>query len=273
MRGIDRGGQRYFFNGRVFWVDPDPVYVRITDAGAKTVCSYVAVTGFMHTTSEQYEKLTAAQVDIIKRTIPHHGLTTARPADYYDRANPGIWLLTDTTKSGIRRDVIGVFNFDSVTAFAQNYSLDKLGLMSSKRYVGFDFWGDKFVAPFTGTFNFLLAPKACKVVAVREATDYPQVVSTSRHVTQGITCITEEKWDAAGKVLRGTSKLVRNDPYELRIVAMNQSGSWTAQSAAVSAEDQTAGVTVQPVVQNNTEVRVRMVSPVNRDVKWSVTFN
>ena len=55
------------------------------------------------------------------------------------------------------------------------------------------------------------------ILAMRPEADHPQVVSTSRHVTQGMVDLLEEKWDPATKTLSGRSKLVAGDPYEIRI--------------------------------------------------------
>jgi len=273
MRGISRGGQRYFFNGRVFWNDPDPTYVRNPIVQSQTTSGYVALTGFMYTAAEDFAAMSAEQVDILKRTMPHHESLNVRPADFFDRSNPQVWLLTDTSKN-VRRDVIGVFNFETGSTFAENYSMAKLGLSATQQYVGFDFWANKFVAPFSGTFNFSVAPTASRIVAVRPLTGNPMVVSTNRHVSQGIYDILQETWDAGTKTLSGKSRVVGNDPYELRIYAANGSGgNWTAASASVSAADQTANVTVAPIAQSAAEVRATFRSPTKREITWSVVFN
>ena len=273
MRGILRGGQRYFLNGRVFWNDPDPTYVRNPMIQSQTTSGYVAFTGFMYTAAEDFASLSGPAVNILKRTMPFHGSINVRPADYFDRSNPEIWLLTDTSKN-VRRDVIGLFNFDAAAPLAENYSMAKLGLSASQQYVGFDFWANKFVAPFSGTLDINVAPTDSRIIAVRPVSGNPMVVSTSRHISQGIYDILQETWDAGSKTLSGKSRVVGNDPYELRIYAANASGgNWTAGSATVSAADQTAGVTVAPVAQSAAEVRVTIRSTTSREISWSVVFN
>jgi hypothetical protein len=173
----------------------------------------------------------------------------------------------------VRRDVIGVFNFDLTATMTQSYPLAKLGLLPAAQYVGFDFWANTFVMPFSGTFDFSIVPTASRIVAVRPVSGKPMVISTSRHVSQGIYDIVEEKWDASTKTLSGTSHVVAGDPYERRIWAANaDGGSWTAASAAVSTADQTAGVTVMPPSQKGNELRVTLQPKTDRDVSWSVVF-
>jgi len=268
MRGIIRGGQRYFFNGRVFWNDPDPTYVRNTLEQSQTTSGYVAITGFMYTAAEKFEDIPGPNVDVLKRTIPFHGSLNVRPADFFDSQNPGIWLLTDTSKN-VRRDVVGLFNFDPGATMAQNYSMAKLGLSATQQYVGFDFWANKFVAPFSGTLNFSIAPTESRIIAVRPLGADPMVVSTNRHISQGIYDIQQENWNGGTKTLSGTSKVVANDTYELRIYAP---GTWMVGSSSVSSADQTAGVTSTAPTQSGPEVRATFKSTTSRQIQWSVVF-
>ena len=67
MRGILRGGQRYFFNGRVFWNDPDP---HVRPQSARPVADHeriVALTGFMYTAAEDFAAIAGPNIDILKR--------------------------------------------------------------------------------------------------------------------------------------------------------------------------------------------------------------
>ena len=107
---VDHGSPLYFLNGRVWWNDPDPYYVR-TDLPvnqARFLSSWVAITGFFSLNSDWLPDLPAERLEIIKRIIPAHGVT-ARPVDYFDHRFPTTWLVTDT-RQAVRRDVIGVFN-------------------------------------------------------------------------------------------------------------------------------------------------------------------
>jgi hypothetical protein len=76
---------------------------------------------------------------------------------------------------------------------------------------------------------------------VRADEGHPVVLSSSRHVTQGIVDVLAEKWDAASSTLSGRSRRVAGDPYELRILALAPAGqAWNVDAADVSAEDQAA---------------------------------
>jgi hypothetical protein len=150
----------------------------------------------------------------------------------------------------------------------------KLGLSATQTYVGFDFWANKFVPPWSGTLAFSVPPTESRILAVRPVSNEPMVVSTNRHVSQGIYDILGESWDAATKTLRGTSRVVAGDPYELRIyAAAGGGGNWTAASSAVSAADASAGVAAMPPVQSGPEVRATFKpGTANRQIDWSVVF-
>jgi hypothetical protein len=135
-------------------------------------------------------------------------------------------------------------------------------------YVGFDYWQNQFIAPITGNLKIELPPSSCRVLSLHPAADHPQVISTSRHITQGIIDLSEEKWDAAAKTISGTSQIVGEDPYQLRIVAPANA---KVTSAEVAAEDNTAGVSINiDDASNNARITIRSQS--NRTIHWRVTF-
>ena len=84
-------------------------------------------------------------------------------------------------------------------------------------YVAFDYWGNE--APsIKGRLKIKVPGESCRILAVRPRAEHPQLISTSRHVTQGMVDVLSEAWDAGSRTLRGKSRVVANDPYELRIL-------------------------------------------------------
>ena len=78
-----------------------------------------------------------------------------------------------------------------------------------------------------------MEPASCRILAVRPMADRPQLISTSRHITQGVVDVAEEAWDVRGKKLNGVSRVVGGDPYELRI-AKPASGEWKLTEVTLS---------------------------------------
>jgi hypothetical protein len=275
ISGPIRGTRLYFLNGRTWWNDPDPTYVRETIPlqHARLITSWVALSGQVYLNSDWLPGLPAERLDIIKHTIPPHG-AMARPVDYFDTIMPRIWLVTDT-RHGVRRDVLGLFNWESEERSA-SYASAKAGLEPGKTYYAFDFWTNAPARSFTDDFNYHVPPQSCRVIAVRAAEGHPVLVSTSRHVTQGMVDVLHEKWSGATSALSGTSQVVGADLYELRIAGLEHPGmNWRLVSATVSAADEAAGVTVEARPVHAGEegwVRVVIKSRESRVVSWSLKF-
>ncbi len=219
LRGPEFGAWQYFLNRRVWYNDPDPLYVRasLPLEQAQVICSWVTLSGQMNSSSEEYAKLPPDRLALLRQTMPSHG-AVARPVDLFENRIPGLWLVTDAaTPSHPRRDVVGLFNWDS-TEKTIDEPLVKIGLAGDGEQIAFDLWSNALTPPFKGRLAQALRPQSCAVLAVRPVLDRPQLISTSRHITQGIVDVTEERWDPKTRTLSGVSQTVANDPYELRVL-------------------------------------------------------
>ena len=86
--------------------------------------------------------------------------------DVFDRDFANTWLVTDG-RSGVRRAVIGVFNWAGAPLDV-TYTLAKLGLDATKTYHAFDFWANAPMADLKEEFKNSVVPDACRVIAVRK---------------------------------------------------------------------------------------------------------
>ncbi|MCP5115202.1 MAG: alpha-galactosidase [bacterium] len=266
-RGPFSGSSLYFLHGRVWYNDPDPIYVRddVPLEHARALASWVTLTGQLNASSTDYTALSEERLDLLRRTMPAHGLLP-RPADLFEQRIARVWLLTDTRREP-RRDVIGLFNWDDGQAAVMEYPMGRIGLSEEVRYVGFDYWADKFVKPFLGHLQHVLPAASCRIIAVRPEAKHPVLVSTSRHVTQGIVDVAEERWKPDQRALVGASRLVGGDPYELRIWCPDRFASSGAR--ATFADGSSVEVTRQ---QTGNELRVRFTAPADGIVEWSVDY-
>jgi hypothetical protein len=297
LRGPVFGSRHYFMHGRVWWNDPDPVYVRTNMPlkHAQLICSWVALSGQLNLSSEWLPGQPPERLDILKRTMPSHD-ATARPVDLFENDPPRLWTVTseergvyaastpdDTAASATReassaatvkrpegrapeRTVIGWFNWEG-TEQRFDVPLERLGLRADTEYVAFDYWNNRFIPSVKGRLQLSVPAESCVVLAVRPRADHPQLLSTSRHVTQGLVDVTDEKWDAASKTLSGRSKVVGNDPVELRVVA----GTAEIAGVEVSAADRSASVNTS-YSPHSSYNRVKLTSPTSREVAWSIRF-
>jgi hypothetical protein len=219
--------------------------------------------------SEWLPTLPAERLDIIRRCIPGHGVT-ARPIDLFDTWPPRRWLVTDQRPGHQRRDVIGLFNWSN-EAEEVTLPLAGMGLPKADEYIAFDFWDRVLLEPFKTTLQLRVPGAACRILAVRPLLPRPFLISTSRHVAQGIVEVKKEAWDAKAKTLSGTSAVVADDDYELRVVARAPNAGWSLIKAQVSPGDAAAGVTITAAGTNGL-VRAVIKSPISREVEWSLRF-
>jgi len=268
--GAPHASRLWFLNGRVWWNDPDCVSVRAATSldQARLNASFVSISGDLFYNSDWMPDFPPERLDILRRCIPAHNLTS-RPVDVFENQPARIWHLADTREAR-RRDVVALYNWakEPVTI---SCAADRIGLPPAKEYVAFDFWDNQFIAPFKSEVRAELLGGSCRILAIQPVADHPQLLSTSRHVTQGMVEVSGEKWEAAKSRLVASSKLVANDPYELRIVVPAGENSWRTTGVSVSKKDHAAGVSAS-FKQDGTWLRVSLSSPVSREVAWQVQF-
>jgi hypothetical protein len=198
----------------------------------------------------------------------HHGI--ARPADYFENDPPQIWTVSSGSENPAKendRELIGLFNWkDAPQEF--RIPLARLGLNDQAEYVAFDYWSDQFIPTVRDHLQLNVPGESCASLVLRPKAVHPQVISSSRHVTQGLIDLADEKWSAPDRTLRGRSQLVADDGYELRVAT----GKARVTAVSVSRADRAAGVEVSYAAQDGL-TRVTLKSPVNRNVSWNIQFN
>jgi len=273
LSGASMGTRLYFMHNRVWHNDPDCLMLRdpLSLDQARAWGSWIAISGQLNIASEWLPGLPDDKLDVIKRSMPNHGLC-GRPIDLFESTLAQVWHLTDGTGQQ-RKDIIGLFNWDDKKPDTARVELDKLNLPGggSGTYVGFDYWADKFVTPFTGALEAELRPASCRVISIQQLIGRPVLVSTSRHITQGIVDVVEQSWDSRKNELSGKSRVVGSDPYELRIFAPTDTADRQFSSADISKADHKADVTIK-TKQTGPEIRITINSPENRLVSWKVVF-
>jgi len=259
--GPDFAGNLWFLNNRVWHNDPDPIYVRESNPldNVRWMASWLAISGAMNTTSERYAELPPERLDILKRTLPSHSLP-ARPVDVLEREKPAIWIVGND-----RLHVVGLFNWDEKNPASIACDPARMGLDASKSYEVFDFWANRYLGNFKTPWSENLEGAGCRVLALRETSPHPQLLSTSRHITQGLIDVRSETWDADALTLRGSSDMVAGDPYELRIVCPPDfaPSKWT-----MGTPDSIASGTS---IEGNL-VRITVTPAKSGPVDWALTF-
>lgn len=275
--GAIRASRLYFLNGRVWWNDPDPSMIRergesTADPAAKGIGSltrarllpsFVALSKQFFLSSDWLPDLPKERLEIMKRCMASHD-GIARPVDAFDTNLPTIWLASDS-KTGIERNVIGLFNWKKRRKKI-NCTLEWAGLNSKSSYYAFDFWNNKPLPETIKSISSKLSSESCQILALRAKSNHPVVVSTSQHITQGMIDLLAEKWE--NSTLSGTSKLIGGDLYELRIAGLNDGGNWILDTA------KTNGNAMIKVLPSNEKgwLRIIIQSNENSTVNWQLKF-
>ena len=268
---VEMGSRLYFLHDRVWHNDPDCLMLRepMTLEQARAWGSWIGISGQLNMVSEWLPGLPAERLDIVKRTMPNHGLC-ARPVDLFESEVPRVWhLKADEGRN--RQDVVGLFNWDAQNPTDVRANLERLQLPDAPdgNYVGFDYWANRFIGPFQDHLAVELSPGSCKVISIRPVLDRPILLSTSRHVTHGIIDTRKIKWDPDTQTLAGRSKVVGGDPYQLRILAPD--GKWSFQRVELSTESRQA-VPTKSVDTHGARIRLTISSSTNQKVGWRIHF-
>ncbi|MBN1816278.1 MAG: alpha-galactosidase [Sedimentisphaerales bacterium] len=264
---VDMGSRLYFLHSRVWHNDPDCLMLRepLTLDQARAWGSWIALTGQLNLVSEWLPGLPPERLEIVKRTMPNHGLC-ARPIDLFSSDRPQVWQLTDTS-GNTRRDVIGLFNWDDQNSRTVSVAVAELDLPESPRgkYVGFDYWSNLFIPLFTDTLEMEIPAGSCRIIAVRPVLDHPFLLSTRRHITQGIVDVIEETWNPETDCLHGISRVIGNDPYELRVIVPEG-----RQVKEFITDPKTARQT--SMKQEESGVRIFFQTSRNQQIEWNILF-
>ena len=271
-RGPKSGSNLYFLHGRVWYNDPDPVYVRpsVPMHQAQALLSWVTLTGQLHAHSFYYADLPPERFDLLKRAIPSHDLLP-RPVDLFDERTPRMWLLEDKRREAPFY-VVGLFNWDEDEPVHLEETFAHMGVPKAERYVTFDYWDNKFGMMEGESLTMTLEPASCRILALRPLTDRPQLISTSRHITQGVVDVLEESWDAGHNRLLGVSRVVANDPYELRIAKPAGRNLRLTGIGVVGGNFSDGELSFEEAGDDALGWRLRIDSSTNRDVQWAVSF-
>ena len=255
--------QYYFLHNVAWYADPDVFIVRspLPLEQARAWATLQGLTGQAALMSDRLVDLSAERVELIKRVYP---AVDIRPLDLFssDR-NKRIWDLK-VNHLGREYDVVGFFNFDETKSLSSYLSWKDLGLPEDRPVHVFDFWNKEYLGAWEKGISVDLGPTSTRVLTVMPATDQVQLLSTSRHITQGWVDLISQHFDLPRNTYSGKSKLIRNDPYNLWF-AFPRGKNFAIKSA-------TAGGLPVRITNHQGWAEVEITSPVTTEVSWNVRF-
>lgn len=203
----------YFLHNVAWYSDPDVVLLRTGSPleTAQAWATMVGITGQATFAGDALPELPPSRLDILKRILPAADI---RPLDLYPTLRyKRIWDLK-IRHLGRAYDVVAAFNGREHTSASIHISFADLGLGSEASYHVFDFWNREYLGSYRAGL-FLRVPAAgCRLLSLVRDNGRPQLLSTSRHITQG--WIDLRQLRVTRDRIQGRSAVVADDRYELR---------------------------------------------------------
>ena len=134
---------------------------------------------------------------------------------------------------------------------------DTLRLADGK-YLVYDYFADELLGEMTDSMILKVKPYDTKLISVRAVTGKPQLLSTSRHFSQGAAEITNVDWSEAELTMTVSADLISEEEYRLAIYVPN---GYTATSCTVGYVDQSGNL-----------LRVSAVPPTTGNYDFVITF-
>ncbi len=198
------------------YCDPDNLVIREefnTLDQAVSRASLLALLGTPITLGDDLRHLGEERFEIIRRAIPPlnaHPLILQEGELEKECLTVGCFVRT----KAVEYQIADVFNLtqrplDTIFAF------DQLDLDPEEEYLVYDFWEKEFLGKVRHGLKLSLRPCQSKVFSIHRILDKPQLVATSRHITQGAFDVEEVGWEEEKNRLYGRSKTVPGEDYTL----------------------------------------------------------
>ena len=210
---LERIMRYYAYHNNMFYCDPDNLIVRPEYNNYEqtvTRTSFVAMLGLPLTLGDDLRELPQDRVELIRRALPPLDI---RPMDVREMKRDSETVITNLLVKKIFEEwnVVHVANL-SEEEKTVSVDLDKELHLDSGTYLVYDFWAHKYLGMFDKVVALTLQPYESAVISVRKYTGKKQLVSTSRHISQGAFDLMDVWLDEEGK-LHGRSKVVAGEPY------------------------------------------------------------
>ena len=196
--------KRYYFHRRTWVNDTDHVCMNLlTPQQSQAAATSIALSGGNMISGDRLVDLDPLKLEILKKITPSYG-EAAVPVDLFDADVPTTFVL-HVERPFAAWSVVAFFNPELGVAVERRFSLSRLGLDPAKIYLAFDFWKQRFIGEVTNELSVRVEPGSVTLLALHAATGTPQLLSTSRHITQGAIEIEDVQWNGTDRNLSGIS--------------------------------------------------------------------
>ena len=198
-------GKRYFYHNRAWTNDIDHICIDLVSANqAEAIASQIALSGGNTMSGDRLTGLDATKISILQKVFPSSGISS-RPVNLLD-ADPQTAFAVQFDKDSVEWTIAGFFNPDISKSTVHFYPVERLWLDSKKEYLCFDFWKQRFLGEISDTIRVPVNPGGVTVLSIHEKQQVPQVLSTTRHISQGLFELDNIGYNPVSNQLSGVSK-------------------------------------------------------------------
>ena len=210
--GVRRTMKFYALHNIVLYPDPDNVVLREefnTENQAASRIYFVALLGLPMTFGDAFNALPQSRVALIKNCLP---VMDIHPMDLNEPVcDPAFLIINLSIELPFESyTVADVFHLMDTKAKRRVYIEKDLHLEHAEYHV-FDFTKGKYLGAVSDFFEVEAEPCESRIFSIRKKTGRPQILSTSRHVTQGAAEIKTLAQDDG--LLAFSAELVGGDEY------------------------------------------------------------
>jgi hypothetical protein len=226
---ISRGVLRWYKNRLVVSYDMDAKNLLKAQPenpdGIRKMLTLMYTTCGRFLMANSFARLSPEMVHDLSRIFPYPDRwISARPADAFTSRYPEVfvfhvqdgWDQLVVYNPDDKQDAERTISFNSADYFGA-FSIDE-----KKTYYAYEFWDDRLAGEFAGSepLKIKLRPGEAKMISIREKSGVPQLLSTDRHIMQGLIETGDLNWDAEKLVLTGRVNLVAGEEMGL-VFAVN----------------------------------------------------
>ena len=215
MQLIDRVLRLYPYHNTVIYCDPDNVVLRpeFNDLNqARTRITAVSLLGLPVTFGDDLRSLPMERLELLRRGLPTLDI---HPAELREQNLEKEQLIINllVSRPFDSWNIVGIVNLSEedrqiTVDFSEDLGLDQ------GEYLVYEYWDEFFYGAVSGALTVKVPAFGTAVLSVRKKKAHLQLVSTSRHITQGAAELLELSY--SNGVLSGMSKVVAGELYTIR---------------------------------------------------------
>lgn len=219
---IEKVVKFYPLHNILLYNDPDNVVLReefnTYEQALSRVC-FVALLGLPITFGDVLSKLPDERLELLKRALP---TIDAHPMDIR-KLDCDMKIVKTNLAIETRYESWNVAGILNLTNKSINTELDIVNDLHLEKgeYFVYDYWKKSLINLTEKSVNIKLLPCETKILCIRKNLDRPQIISTSRHITQGAIDIKKMTWNDETLTLSVVSNIIKDDPYKVTLYIPN----------------------------------------------------